>query len=119
MLYRGLCAAARTASRISLIQAHSSLRQLPVQFQQVRSYADRVVKVPQMAESITEGTLKQWSKRIGDYVEQDEEIVTIETDKVGQSCPRKLQASRLFRFAANVLHFWVLHSQLIRIPITD
>ncbi len=36
-----------------------------------------------MAESITEGTLKQWSKQVGDYVEQDEEIATIETDKVG------------------------------------
>jgi 2-oxoglutarate dehydrogenase E2 component (dihydrolipoamide succinyltransferase) len=38
--------------------------------------------VPDMAESITEGTLKQWSKQVGDYVEQDEEIATIETDKV-------------------------------------
>ncbi|KAL8874135.1 MAG: hypothetical protein Q9174_000505 [Haloplaca sp. 1 TL-2023] len=44
--------------------------------------ADKVVKVPEMAESITEGTLKQWSKQIGDYVEQDEEIATIETDKI-------------------------------------
>lgn len=35
-----------------------------------------------MAESITEGTLKQFSKQVGDYVEQDEEIATIETDKV-------------------------------------
>ncbi|KAL8654695.1 MAG: hypothetical protein Q9210_001341, partial [Variospora velana] len=35
-----------------------------------------------MAESITEGTLKQWSKQIGDHVEQDEEIATIETDKI-------------------------------------
>jgi 2-oxoglutarate dehydrogenase E2 component (dihydrolipoamide succinyltransferase) len=35
-----------------------------------------------MAESISEGTLKQWSKKIGDFVEQDEEIATIETDKV-------------------------------------
>jgi 2-oxoglutarate dehydrogenase E2 component (dihydrolipoamide succinyltransferase) len=35
-----------------------------------------------MAESISEGTLKQWSKQVGDYVEQDEEIATIETDKV-------------------------------------
>ncbi|KAF2233674.1 putative Dihydrolipoyllysine-residue succinyltransferase component of 2-oxoglutarate dehydrogenase complex, mitochondrial [Viridothelium virens] len=34
-----------------------------------------------MAESITEGTLKQFSKQVGDYVEQDEEIATIETDK--------------------------------------
>jgi 2-oxoglutarate dehydrogenase E2 component (dihydrolipoamide succinyltransferase) len=51
--------------------------------QQLRNYADKVVKVPQMAESISEGTLKQWSKQIGDFVEQDEEIATIETDKVG------------------------------------
>ncbi|EFE30627.1 uncharacterized protein ARB_02549 [Trichophyton benhamiae CBS 112371] len=35
-----------------------------------------------MAESISEGTLKQFSKEIGDYVEQDEEIATIETDKI-------------------------------------
>ncbi|MCJ1296627.1 2-oxoglutarate dehydrogenase complex E2 component [Xylographa carneopallida] len=35
-----------------------------------------------MAESISEGTLKQWSKQIGDYVGQDEEIATIETDKI-------------------------------------
>ncbi|KAK0290343.1 2-oxoglutarate dehydrogenase complex E2 component [Friedmanniomyces endolithicus] len=35
-----------------------------------------------MAESITEGTLKQFSKQPGDYVEQDEEIATIETDKI-------------------------------------
>jgi len=52
--------------------------------QQFRSYADTIVKVPAMAESISEGTLKQWSKQIGDYVEQDEEIATIETDKVHQ-----------------------------------
>lgn len=44
-----------------------------------------MVKVPQMAESITEGTLKQWSKQVGDYVEQDEEIATIETDKIDVS----------------------------------
>lgn len=35
-----------------------------------------------MAESISEGTLKQFSKQPGDYVEQDEEIATIETDKI-------------------------------------
>lgn len=40
------------------------------------------VKVPQMAESITEGTLKTWSKQVGDFVEADEEVATIETDKV-------------------------------------
>ncbi|KAF2730271.1 dihydrolipoyllysine-residue succinyltransferase component of 2-oxoglutarate dehydrogenase-like protein complex [Polyplosphaeria fusca] len=49
---------------------------------QARGYADTIVKVPQMAESITEGTLKSWSKQVGDYVEQDEEIASIETDKI-------------------------------------
>ncbi|KAJ5114590.1 Biotin/lipoyl attachment [Penicillium alfredii] len=49
------------------------------------TYADKVVQVPQMAESITEGTLKQFSKQIGDFVERDEELATIETDKIDVS----------------------------------
>ncbi|GAA6007881.1 hypothetical protein JCM10207_004911 [Rhodosporidiobolus poonsookiae] len=44
--------------------------------------AEETVKVPSMAESITEGTLKQWLKQKGDYVEADEEVATIETDKI-------------------------------------
>lgn len=40
------------------------------------------IKVPQMAESISEGTLKTWMKKVGDRVEADEEIASIETDKV-------------------------------------
>ncbi|KMU92405.1 hypothetical protein CIHG_10129 [Coccidioides immitis H538.4] len=50
--------------------------------------ADTIVKVPQMAESISDGTLKQFSKQIGDFVERDEELATIETDKhrVTRSC---------------------------------
>ncbi|MCO5566086.1 hypothetical protein L7F22_019762 [Adiantum nelumboides] len=43
------------------------------------------VKVPQMAESISEGTLKQWNKKKGDYVNADEEVATIETDKIDVS----------------------------------
>ena len=38
-----------------------------------------------MAESISEGTLKTWQKKVGDRVEQDEEVATIETDKVPSS----------------------------------
>ncbi|KAG0280508.1 2-oxoglutarate dehydrogenase complex E2 component [Linnemannia exigua] len=49
---------------------------------QVRFYADYVVKVPHMADSISEGSLKQWNKKVGDFVALDEEIATIETDKV-------------------------------------
>ncbi|KAG0287700.1 2-oxoglutarate dehydrogenase complex E2 component, partial [Linnemannia gamsii] len=43
---------------------------------------DYVVKVPHMADSISEGSLKQWNKKVGDFVALDEEIATIETDKV-------------------------------------
>ncbi|KAG7924515.1 hypothetical protein KL925_005318 [Ogataea polymorpha] len=42
----------------------------------------QVVKVPEMAESITEGTLASFAKEVGDYVKQDELIATIETDKI-------------------------------------
>ncbi|PKS07054.1 hypothetical protein jhhlp_005651 [Lomentospora prolificans] len=56
---------------------------LPFMMRHVRSYAAAItVKVPQMAESISEGTLKQFTKQVGDFVEQDEEIATIETDKI-------------------------------------
>jgi Biotin-requiring enzyme len=53
-----------------------------------------------MAESITEGTLKQWQKQIGEHVEQDEEVATIETDKVRRArlaTPGRL-TDRLFFF---------------------
>ncbi|RKP07611.1 hypothetical protein THASP1DRAFT_34862 [Thamnocephalis sphaerospora] len=44
--------------------------------------ADVVVKVPGMGDSITEGTLKKWNKQVGEFVEQDEEVASIETDKI-------------------------------------
>jgi 2-oxoglutarate dehydrogenase E2 component (dihydrolipoamide succinyltransferase) len=77
MLSRSLRAAAVAGLRNSARPAFAPLR-----FRQLRGYADKIVKVPQMAESISEGTLKQWSKGVGDYVEADEEIATIETDKI-------------------------------------
>ncbi|KAL1899670.1 2-oxoglutarate dehydrogenase complex E2 component [Ceratocystis pirilliformis] len=73
----------RAAKMVQLHQLRPS-RQLPLSLmmQRVQSYATITVKVPQMAESISEGTLRQFSKQIGDYVEADEEIATIETDKI-------------------------------------
>ena len=38
--------------------------------------------VPELAESITEGTIAQWLKQPGDTVEKGEFIVELETDKV-------------------------------------
>ncbi|ODQ82944.1 hypothetical protein BABINDRAFT_159425 [Babjeviella inositovora NRRL Y-12698] len=47
-----------------------------------KRFASQTVKVPEMAESITEGTLKEYTKAVGDYVALDETIATIETDKI-------------------------------------
>lgn len=49
---------------------------------QFMRFASSSVKVPEMAESITEGTLTTFNKNVGDYVEQDELLATIETDKI-------------------------------------
>ena len=35
-----------------------------------------------MAESISEGTLAKWHKSVGDFVARDEQLATVETDKV-------------------------------------
>lgn len=40
------------------------------------------VKVPELAESITEGTISQWLKKVGDPIEKGEAIAELETDKV-------------------------------------
>jgi hypothetical protein len=43
------------------------------------------VKVPQMGESITSGTMGQWLKNLSDFVKADEVVTTIDTDKVTYS----------------------------------
>src|SRR3984957_8599595 len=45
------------------------------------------VVMPQMGESITEGTLTKWLKRPGDTVSRDEPLFEISTDKVDAEIP--------------------------------
>lgn len=45
------------------------------------------VPMPQMGESIAEGTVSQWLKQLGDKVERDEPILEISTDKVDAEIP--------------------------------
>ena len=52
------------------------------------------VKMPEVAESISDGTLKQWVKKVGDYVEADEEVASVETDKVSSSNDFDIYPSR-------------------------
>jgi pyruvate dehydrogenase E2 component (dihydrolipoamide acetyltransferase) len=45
------------------------------------------VLMPQMGESITEGTITKWLKKVGDNVQRDEPIFEISTDKVDAEIP--------------------------------
>src|SRR4051812_25165848 len=45
------------------------------------------VVMPQMGESIVEGTLTKWLKKSGDQVERDEPLFEISTDKVDTEIP--------------------------------
>src|SRR4029077_10452269 len=45
------------------------------------------VVMPQMGESIAEGTIVRWIKKVGEQVERDEPLFEISTDKVDEEIP--------------------------------
>ena len=45
------------------------------------------IKVPTLGESVTEATVGQWFKKVGDQVAVDEPVVELETDKVTIEVP--------------------------------
>ncbi|HYJ93423.1 MAG TPA: biotin/lipoyl-containing protein, partial [Vicinamibacterales bacterium] len=45
------------------------------------------VLMPQMGESIAEGTIVRWIKKVGDTVDRDEPLFEISTDKVDAEIP--------------------------------
>src|SRR5688500_15614504 len=45
------------------------------------------ITMPQMGESVTEGTILGWLKEVGDRVEADEPLVEVSTDKVDAEIP--------------------------------
>ena len=45
------------------------------------------VKMPELGESVTEGTITQWLKKVGDKVEVDEPLLEVSTDKVDTEVP--------------------------------
>lgn len=45
------------------------------------------VVMPQMGVSVSEGTIVEWRKRVGDWVEYEEALVDISTDKIDTELP--------------------------------
>ena len=52
------------------------------------------VIMPQMGESIVEGTVSKWLKKVGDSVKRDEPIFEISTDKVDAEIPSPSAGTR-------------------------
>ncbi|PIT62974.1 dihydrolipoamide succinyltransferase [Snodgrassella alvi] len=52
------------------------------------------VTVPMLPESVTEATLMTWNKKVGDFVQRDENLIDLETDKVVLELPAQ-QAGKL------------------------
>jgi len=53
------------------------------------------IVMPQMGESITEGTVSKWLKAVGDTIEKDEALLEISTDKVDAEVPSPLAGTLL------------------------
>src|SRR5260370_7808701 len=52
-----------------------------------RSMGLAQIKMPQLGESVTEGTVDKWLKHEGDFVKRDEPLVEVVTDKVNAEIP--------------------------------
>ncbi|GHO95706.1 dihydrolipoamide acetyltransferase component of pyruvate dehydrogenase complex [Reticulibacter mediterranei] len=57
------------------------------------------VKMPRLGETVAEGTIGSWLKNEGDYVEVDESLAEIETDKINAELPSPV-AGRLAKILA-------------------
>ena len=58
------------------------------------------IRVPTLGESVTEATVGQWFKKVGDTIAADEPVVELETDKVTVEVPAPA-AGTLEEIAAN------------------
>lgn len=59
------------------------------------------VTMPRLGESVAEGTIGSWMKQVGDYVEKDESLVEVITDKINADLPSPV-AGRLTKILVNV-----------------
>ena len=53
------------------------------------------IKMPQLGESVTEGTVDKWLKHEGDLVKRDEPLVEVVTDKVNAEIPSPFEGKLL------------------------
>ncbi len=57
------------------------------------------VTMPQLGETVTEGTITRWFKQVGDHVEMDEILYEVSTDKVDSEVPSPATGTLIEMFA--------------------
>ncbi len=67
--------------------------------------AEIEIRLPKMGESVTEATITNWLKNIGDSVAIDEPLVEVATDKVDNELPSEaagtlVKIGRILRYKA-------------------
>jgi 2-oxoisovalerate dehydrogenase E2 component (dihydrolipoyl transacylase) len=65
------------------------------------------IKMPQLGESVTEGTVDKWLKHEGDFVKRDEPLVEVVTDKVNAEIPSP--------FEGKLIKISVLEGETVRV----
>ena len=56
------------------------------------------IRLPKMGESVTEATITNWLKNVGDVIEMDEPLVEVATDKVDNELPSEAEGTLIQRF---------------------
>jgi len=76
-------------------QAQTASATTPTSESKSQSGEATEVVMPQMGESITEGTVSKWLKAVGDKIEKDEPLLEISTDKVDAEVPSPVAGTLL------------------------
>ncbi len=56
------------------------------------------IRLPKMGESVTEATITNWLKEVGDTIEMDEPLVEVATDKVDNELPSEAEGTLIQKF---------------------
>lgn len=76
------------------------------------------IVMPKMGESLTEGTVLEWKKQIGDSIEKDEIILEIATDKVDSEIPSPV-AGTLVEIIGEINKTYDVDAVIARIETSD
>lgn len=76
------------------------------------------IVMPKMGESLTEGTVLEWKKAVGDAIDKDETLLEIATDKVDAEIPSPVSGT-LVEIIGEVNQTYEIDTVIARVETTD